>query len=128
MRKERTGFYDSTVHLTNAMTKNERFVDSIVRFYRSYTCKTVLHYLRKEQSTIEWHCYECKCAIDVDVKRFAQGKRFNPTELFCAEHKPTNYSILRTSMFIRYQDLFFKFLTNTILTTSLKQIDKHENS
>ena len=127
MRTERTGFNDATTHLTNAMTKQERFVDVVVRFYRSYTSKTVLQSLRKQQSTVEWHCYDCRKPIQVDINKFLQGRRFNSTELFCQEHKPKDYDVLRSVLFIRYQDIFMKTLTNKILSTSLQPIN-HDNS
>jgi hypothetical protein len=121
MRTEVTRFGDSSMHLTEHLSKHDRFVDTVIRFYRSYSKKTVLHALRKEQTTVCWHCYECKKEIDVNVSKFLQGKRFNPTELFCSDHKPVDYNILRTVLFVRWQDMFFKALSNKILDASIKQ-------
>ena len=115
MKKLVSRYSDTLVGPSNAFTIDERFTESVKRFYNAYTKRLCMQTFYNDYTSVEWSCYECKCPIHVPIVDILNNKKFKSTSLFCDKHKPTDYSQLSTYVFLRYENSFFGMIKNKIL-------------
>lgn len=130
MSKIITRFKDSTLNKTTELNIDERFTDLVKRFYTSYSRKLIPIQFYQDNTSVDWSCYECKTAIIVNISKILNNGNFQASTLFCEKHKPTNYKIYDSTMFIRHETVFYNYIKQSILKSSplLTQELTNENS
>lgn len=118
MSKIITRFKDSTLRKTTELDTEERFADQVKRFYLSYSRKLIPLQFYQDSTSIKWSCYECKKEIVVDISKILNNRNFRVSTLFCEHHKPTDYDIYNSSMFIRFESSFYNYIKQSILKSS----------
>lgn len=107
--------FDSSSHL-------EQLNDYVVEYFNHYTHQQLLSTLHHETYYVQWHCYECKKQIDVDIRPFTKrGTKFNSENLFCSNHREKAQRSMRSHVFVRYENSFYNMIKAKMLDTTLIQ-------
>lgn len=94
--------------------------DYLTEFYNHYFDQKLLLSLHKETWIENWHCYECKAPIEVDIRALSKKtSKWNSSSLFCTEHKINCNQSMNSVVFARYENTFFSHIKNKILDSSI---------
>jgi len=93
---------------------------TLIHFANAYTSTIVEDEYNKNSMKVDWHCFECKCPIKVDLEDILTGKDFDQKKLFCDLHKPAPYTntYKKNFVFQKYVIAFNSFIKQTIIKNS----------
>lgn len=104
-----------TIRTNSAFDQLSHYVNE---FYSHYSHQTLLQTLHKETYFIEWHCYECKKQISVDIRPLLKkSSSFKSSSLFCSNHKVDAAKSMKSHIFVRYESSFYSSIKHKIYNT-----------
>ena len=93
---------------------------TLIHFANTYTSSIIEDNYNENSTKVDWHCFECKCKIKVDVTDILTDGEFTGKKLFCKAHKPPKYAIAykKNYIFQRYLMSFHHHLKGLIIRNS----------
>ena len=113
-----TSFSDAYLELDET-TVDGQFEQAIEQSISLSIKYEVFNTFVKQMTQMQYHCYECRRPISVDVSRILKyNNDLQAEEFLCDKHKVGHDISEKSIPFVKYQTAFLQKLSNFLLKTS----------
>ncbi len=96
---------------------DECMLQSVDIWHNHFTNSEIFSLLYKNEYSVDWQCYVCKCPTKVDIKHSAKVQLI---AMYCEDCKPQVFTQLHRSdiVLLRYSHSFYQHVKKTIIDNS----------